>query len=74
MVLGAVAYSKRKGTSMVDDAANAEDDALAGAVMSGNHNATLRQAIDLWVDDLGHRDHELREKLLDVRASLPQSD
>ncbi len=74
VVLGAVAYSKRKGTSMVDDAANAEDDALAGAVMSGNHNATLRQAIDLWVDDLGHRDHELREKLLEVRASLPQSD
>ena len=67
VVLGAVAYSKRKGTSMVDSAANAEDDALATAVMAGDRNATLRQAIDLWVDDLGHRDHELRERLLEVR-------
>jgi len=72
VVIGAVAYSKRKGTSMVDSAANAEDDALATAVMAGDRNATLRQAIDMWVDDLGHRDHELRERLLDVRASLPE--
>jgi len=72
VVIGAVAYSKRKGTSMVDSAANAEDDALATAVMAGDRNATLRQAIDLWVDDLGHRDHELRERLLEVRASLPE--
>ena len=71
VVLAAVAYSKRKGTSMVDEGANAEDDALASAVMAGDRNATLRQAIDLWVDDLGHRDHELRERLLEVRASLP---
>jgi K(+)-stimulated pyrophosphate-energized sodium pump len=74
VVLGAVAYSKRRGTSMVDDAANAEDDAAAIAVMAGNHDATLIQAIDLWVDDLGHRDHQLREKLLEVRAALPISD
>jgi K(+)-stimulated pyrophosphate-energized sodium pump len=72
VVLGAVLFSKREGTSMVDDAANAEDDALATAVMAGDRNATLRQAIDLWVDDLGHRDHQLREKLLEVRESLPE--
>ena len=42
--------------------------------MAGNHDATLIQAIDLWVDDLGHRDHELREKLLEVRAALPVSE
>ena len=71
IVIGAVAFSKREGTSMVDAAANAEDDALAMGVMAGDRNATLRQAIDLWVDDLGHRDHALRERLLDVRASLP---
>jgi K(+)-stimulated pyrophosphate-energized sodium pump len=74
IVLGAVLYSKRDGTSMVDDAANAEDDALALAVRAGDHTATLRQAIDLWVDDLGHRDHDLREMLLKVRSSLPEDD
>ncbi len=74
VVLGAVAFSKREGTSMVDSAANAEDDALAASVMAGDRNATLRQAIDLWVDDLGHRDHQLRERLLEVRASLPETD
>jgi K(+)-stimulated pyrophosphate-energized sodium pump len=74
IVLGAVLYSKRDGTSMVDDAANAEDDALAFAVRAGDHTATLRQAIDLWVDDLGHRDHDLREMLLKVRSSLPEDD
>jgi K(+)-stimulated pyrophosphate-energized sodium pump len=72
VVLGAVVFSKRQGSNMVDDVANAEDDAQAMAVMAGDQNATLRQAIDLWVDDLGHRDHELREKLMEVRSSLPE--
>ena len=74
IVVGAILYSKRDGTSMVDAAANAEDDAAASAVRAGDHTATLRQAIDLWVDDLGHRDHNLREKLLEVRSSLPEDD
>jgi K(+)-stimulated pyrophosphate-energized sodium pump len=74
IVVGAILYSKRDGTSMVDAAANAEDDALASAVRAGDHTATLRQAIDLWVDDLGHRDHILREKLLEVKSSLPADD
>jgi hypothetical protein len=43
------------------------------AVMAGDRNATLRQAIDLWIDDLGHEDKDLRTKLLEVRESLPQS-
>ena len=74
VVLGAVLFSKRQGSNMVDADANAEDDAQAVAVMAGNRNATLRQAIDLWVDDLGHRDHELRERLIEVKSSLPDSD
>jgi K(+)-stimulated pyrophosphate-energized sodium pump len=80
VVIGAVLYSKREGTEMIETEteayadAYAEDDALASAVMSGDRNATLRQAIDLWVDDLGHRDHHLRERLLEVRASLPDTD
>jgi K(+)-stimulated pyrophosphate-energized sodium pump len=72
VVLGAVFYSKRQGSNLVDAEANAEDDAQAIAVMAGDRNATLRQAIDLWVDDLGHRDHELRERLIEVKSSLPQ--
>ena len=44
------------------------------AVMAGDRNATLRQAIDLWIDDLGHRDHELRERLIEVKSSLPEPD
>ena len=74
VVLGAVMFSKRQGSNMVDAAANAEDDAQAFAVMHGDRNATLHQAIDMWVDDLGHRDHQLRERLLEVKASLPESE
>ena len=72
VVLGAVIFSKRQGSNMVDEVANAADDAQAVAVMNGDRNATLRQAIDLWIDDLGHRDHELRERLIEVRSSLPE--
>jgi K(+)-stimulated pyrophosphate-energized sodium pump len=74
VVLAAVAFSKRQGSNMVDEIANAEDDADAVAVMAGDRNATLRQAIDLWVHDLGHRDNDLRERLIEVRESLPDAD
>jgi K(+)-stimulated pyrophosphate-energized sodium pump len=74
VVLGAIAFSKRQGSNMVDEEANATDDAQAVAVMAGDRNATLRQAIEQWVHDLGHRDHELRERLLDVHSSLPEHD
>ena len=74
VVLGAVLFSKRQGSNLVDADANAEDDAQAVAVMAGDRNATLRQAIDLWVDDLGHRDHQLRERLIEVKSSLPDDD
>jgi K(+)-stimulated pyrophosphate-energized sodium pump len=74
VVLGAIAFSKRQGSNMVDEEANATDDAQAMAVMAGDRNATLRQAIEQWVHDLGHRDHELRERLLDVHSSLPEHD
>jgi K(+)-stimulated pyrophosphate-energized sodium pump len=74
VVLAAIAFSKRQGSNLVDEVANAEDDADAIAVMAGDRNATLRQAIDLWVHDLGHRDHRLRERLLEVKDSLPEHD
>jgi K(+)-stimulated pyrophosphate-energized sodium pump len=74
VVLAAIAFSKRQGSNMVDEVANATDDAQAEAVMAGDRNATLRQAIDGWVHDLGHRNHELRERLIEVRDSLPEHD
>ncbi len=51
----------------------AEARANGPQVMAGDRNATLRQAIDLWIDDLGHEDKDLRTKLLEVRESLPSS-
>jgi K(+)-stimulated pyrophosphate-energized sodium pump len=76
VLLIAIAYSKRK-TEAMDGGVPATIDIPAEAltngpaVMAGDRNATLRQAIDLWIDDLGHEDKDLRTKLLDVRESLP---
>jgi K(+)-stimulated pyrophosphate-energized sodium pump len=76
VLLGAIAYSKRK-TEAMDGGVPATIDIPAEAaengpkVMAGDRNATLRQAIDLWIDDLGHEDKDLRTKLLEVRESLP---
>jgi K(+)-stimulated pyrophosphate-energized sodium pump len=78
VLLIAIAYSKRK-TEAMDGGVPATTDIAAeagtggAAVMAGDRNATLRQAIDLWIDDLGHEDKDLRTKLLEVRESLPQS-
>ncbi len=75
VLLIAIAYSKRDTGSMTDGPAATDVPAEArsggGAVMAGDRNATLRQAIDLWIDDLGHEDKDLRTKLLEVRESLP---
>jgi K(+)-stimulated pyrophosphate-energized sodium pump len=76
VLLIAIAYSKRK-TEAMDGGVPATIDIPAEAagngpaVMAGDRNATLRQAIDLWIDDLGHGDKDLRTKLLEVRESLP---
>ena len=76
VLLIAIAYSKRK-TEAMDGGVPATIDIPAeaagggAAVMTGDRNATLRQAIDLWIDDLGHDDKDLRTKLLEVRESLP---
>ena len=75
VLLIAIAYSKRDTGSMTDGPPATDVPAEAGsggaAVMAGDRNATLRQAIDLWIDDLGHEDKDLRTKLLEVRESLP---
>jgi K(+)-stimulated pyrophosphate-energized sodium pump len=79
VLLIAIAWSKRK-TGGVDAGVPTTVDIPAEAagngplVMSGDRNATLRQAIDLWIDDLGHEEKDLRTKLLEVRESLPAAD
>jgi K(+)-stimulated pyrophosphate-energized sodium pump len=77
VLLIAIGYSKRDTGSMADGPAStdvpAEARATGSQVMAGDRNATLRQAIDLWIDDLGHDDKDLRTKLLEVRESLPSS-
>ena len=75
VLLIAIAYSKRDTGSMTDGPpatdVPAEAEAGGASVLAGDRNATLRQAIDLWIDDLGHEDKDLRTKLLEVRGSLP---
>jgi K(+)-stimulated pyrophosphate-energized sodium pump len=77
VLLIAIGFSKRKTEAMVEGPADtdvpAEAEANGPMVMAGDRNATLRQAIDLWIDDLGHEEKDLRTKLLEVRESLPQS-
>jgi K(+)-stimulated pyrophosphate-energized sodium pump len=72
VLLGAIAFSKRSTGTMVEGGVPAEAEAQAPLVMAGDRNATLRQAIDLWIDDLGVEELELRDKLLAVRDSLPE--
>jgi K(+)-stimulated pyrophosphate-energized sodium pump len=77
VLLVAIAFSKRKTEGMMSDAdlaaATAADATQATAVMDGDRDATLAQAIDLWLDDLGHDEHDLRERLLEVKSSLGTS-
>ena len=73
VVLAAVIISKRQGSSNIDPASAAIDDAQAAATMAGDRNATLRQAIDLWIADLDGGEEDLVDQLRAVRASLPES-
>jgi K(+)-stimulated pyrophosphate-energized sodium pump len=72
VLLGAIFWSKRQPDVLIDGGSIAEGAALAEGVRDGDRDATLRMAIDQWVNDLGHGDHELRDKLLAVRSSLPE--
>jgi K(+)-stimulated pyrophosphate-energized sodium pump len=75
-VVGSIVFSKRQGSALDDDVAAADADDLAAdtaqakLVMSGDRDAILSQAIDIWVSDLGHEDHDLRDRLLEVKNGL----
>jgi hypothetical protein len=72
VVLGvAIAFSKRKTTGLAgEEATMAAATAEGSAVMNGDRDATLTAAIDRWIYDLGHEEHDLRDHLLDVKAHL----
>lgn len=40
---------------------------------AGDRHAILTQAIDQWLVDLGHEEHDLRDRLLEVKAGLTGS-
>jgi K(+)-stimulated pyrophosphate-energized sodium pump len=70
VLLAAIAFSKRKTESMVDGGTVAEAEAMAAGVRAGDRNSILVEAIDQWVNDLGHEEHELRDKLLEAKQGL----
>ena len=59
------------GTDLDEAQADAEDDAVqADAVMHGDRNAIIRQALEIWMDDLPHDERDLRDKIAEVHSSL----
>ncbi|MBK9181378.1 MAG: sodium-translocating pyrophosphatase [Acidimicrobiales bacterium] len=73
VVLGAIAFSKRKAQSMAENETEAALAATSGAAPDfDDPKATLKAAIDRWMFDLGHdeADQEVKSKLLEVRDSL----
>jgi len=76
VLLAAIAFSKRKTQGL--DAGGAGLGAISGPsngemVMEASRDDTLRAAIDRWIYDLGHDQHELRERLLQVKRQLESS-
>jgi len=75
VVLGALVWSKRQGGGIASDLDEAqahmdEDTAQADAVMHGDRNAIIRQALEIWMDDLPHDERDLRDKISEVHGSL----
>ncbi|HEY5154332.1 MAG TPA: sodium/proton-translocating pyrophosphatase, partial [Acidimicrobiales bacterium] len=75
VVLGALVWSKRQGGGMGDDLDEAQaqveqDTAQADAVMHGDRNAIIRQALEIWMDDLPHDERDLRDKIAEVHGSI----
>ena len=75
VVLAALVWSKRQGAGMGTDVdeeqAELEEDAVqADKVMHGDRNAIIRQALEIWMDDLPHDERDLRDKIAEVHGSL----
>ena len=80
VVIGFVVYSKRQGSALeLEDAGQAAaatevDAAQAVAVMAGDKDAILLQAVEGWLAELGHEQHDLKTRLEAVRTDLVNSD
>jgi K(+)-stimulated pyrophosphate-energized sodium pump len=74
VVLGALVWSKRIGNAGIETVEEmiAEEE-LAGKVMNGDRDAIIRQALELWMDDLPNDEFDLRSKIDAVRSTLPES-
>jgi K(+)-stimulated pyrophosphate-energized sodium pump len=79
VVLGALTWSKRQGGGMGADLDEAqaeieEDTAQADAVMHGDRTAIIRQALEIWMDDLPHDEADLRSRIAEVHSTLPSGE
>ena len=73
VVLGALAWSKSQGGSAIDTPDEvAQETDLADKVMHGDRSAIIRQALELWMDDLPNDEFDLRSKIAEVHATLPE--
>jgi K(+)-stimulated pyrophosphate-energized sodium pump len=73
VVLGALVWSKSQGGSGIDTPDEvATETELASKVMSGDRDAIIRQALELWIDDLPNDEFDLRSKIVEVHKSLPE--
>jgi len=84
ILLASIAYSKRKTGTMAAEPTPAQvaagpESVLATApgggpaLLAGGRDEVLRAAIDRWVADLGHEEHDLRDRLLEVKAGLGET-
>src|SRR5205807_10325135 len=63
VLAAAIAFSKRKGATIGGDGAGPSVDLT-------DRDTALRAAIDRWIYDLGHEEHDLRDRLLAVKVEL----
>ncbi|MFN2555583.1 MAG: sodium-translocating pyrophosphatase [Nitriliruptorales bacterium] len=69
VLLAAIAFSKRRTGALAE-----YDEAVSGAEVMVDRDAALKAAIDRWIFDLGDEEHDLRERLREVRDSLEMVD
>jgi len=74
VVLGALVWSKRIGNAGIETVEEmVAETELASKVMNGDRDAIIRQALELWMDDLPNDEFDLRSKINDVRLTLPDT-
>jgi K(+)-stimulated pyrophosphate-energized sodium pump len=67
VLIGAIAFSKRKGMSIGGDESS---ESISGEAIMSDDMSAMKAAIDRWIYDLGDEEHELRRRLRDVREHI----